>query len=78
MSMTYGMHMVYSEDWEGVDVFIDGQYMGRLVQNTHTGIWEIELKFPDGRIIHRTMPYPSDEREAKAYFGTMYSQGKLV
>lgn len=78
MAMTFGIHMQYSDRWEGCDVFIDQQYVGRLVMDTATGIWEIELKFPDGRIIHRMMPYPSDEREAKAYFGTMYSQGKLV
>lgn len=78
MSMTFGIHMVYSDQWEGCDVFIDQQYVGRLVQSIASGLWEIDLKFPDGRVIHRTMPYRGDERTAKNYFGTLYSQGKLV
>lgn len=76
MPMTFGMHEKYSDDYEGCQVFIDGHAVGRLTDNG-TGMWELTTLI-NGKRSRYVVRHPMSEREAKIYFGTLYSQGRLT
>lgn len=77
MAISFGIGVQFSEDYYGNDVFLDGQYVGRITRN-NDHMWELDITLPGGKEIHRKMKHSADEHEAKVYFSSLYNSGQLV